>query len=307
MEPARLGTEVKMARAAIDIGSNSLLLAVVDDAGKLLEDHARVVGLGRGLGDRGLFQPERMKEAEKVFAEFVAIAKQHNIPSHAIKTAATSGARRAMNARTWFTRVRTKFGLRIQTISGEEEARLTWLGASRGLNIPTGPKLVVDLGGGSTELVLGEDDDVHLRVSLEVGSVRLTESFMNSEVYTHNDLSKMKNHIDTHLASLSFNPLPETVIGVAGTVTSLCAMQLGLNTFDSSKIHGAPLTREHLSQFEHIFLGTNPEQRQALAAVSPKRADYLLAGVAILERILSRSRSTQLTTSTGGLRFGLLH
>ena len=105
---------------------------------------------------------------------------------------------------------------------------------------------------------------------------------------------------------MTINPLPQHVIGVAGTVTSLCAMSLGLEKFDGTKIHGAQLTREKLQQFEHMFMGTNSKQRKEIVSVSPKRADYLLAGVAILERILRLSRASKMTTSTGGIRYGLL-
>ena len=100
------------------------------DGGETLVDEVRVVGLGKGLGDRGLFRPDRMKEAEKVFKEYVTIAGSHDVPPYAIKAIATSAARRSMNARTWFSRVQRKTGLRVQIISGDEEARLTWLGAT---------------------------------------------------------------------------------------------------------------------------------------------------------------------------------
>ena len=301
MEP-----EITMAKAAIDIGSNSILLTVISDEGIVVEDVVRVVGLGQGLGDRGLFKPERMKDAEMVFTEFLEIAKNHGVQSYSIKAIATSAARRAMNARTWFTRLQRKLGLRIQIISGEEEARLTWLGASQHLAIPTGPRLVIDLGGGSTELVLGNEKGIIFRTSLEIGSVRLTESFMTEECYTSTEFSRMKNHIDTALSDIHLDPTPAHVIGVAGTVTTLAAMKLRLTQFTGSKVHGAPLTREDLAGFEQLFLGTHPKDRQALVPLSPERADYLLAGVAILDRILRTSRSLELVTSIGGIRYGVL-
>lgn len=295
-----------MNKAAIDIGSNSLLLTIIDVNGHTIVDEARVVQLGKGLGDRGQFLPDRMKAAETVFQEFVAIAKAHGIAPYAIQAVATSAARRAMNARTWFTRVSKKYGVRVRIISGEEEARLTWAGASGGRSLQVGPTLVIDLGGGSTELVLGQGKDIHLRTSLEVGSVRLTEAFMKEDPYSTHDLSVMKNYLDTVIAEIKFDPKPETIIGVAGTVTTLASIQMGLKEFDSRAIHGAVLSRSDLSQFEKQFINTSKQDRLALVPTSPKRADFLLAGVAILDRILCAAQSTELISSNGGIRYGVL-
>jgi exopolyphosphatase/guanosine-5'-triphosphate,3'-diphosphate pyrophosphatase len=145
-----------MPRAAIDIGSNSLLLLVVDDNGTLLHDQVAVVGLGKGLGDRGLFQPDRMALAEATLSEFAHKAATFGIPAGRIRAVATSAARRALNAETWFARVKRSTSISVSIISGDEEARLTWLGALRDLPPCEAPLLVVDLGGGSTELALGD-------------------------------------------------------------------------------------------------------------------------------------------------------
>ena len=295
-----------MNKASIDIGSNSLLLTILDDNGTTLVDEARVVQLGKGLGDRGQFLPDRMKAAEVVFEEYVALAKAHDVAPYTIQAIATSAARRAMNARTWFSRVYKKFGIRVRIISGEEEARLTWAGASGGLPLPNDDTLVIDLGGGSTELVLGQGKNIHLRTSLEVGSVRLTEAFLKDDPYSAHDLAVMKNYLDTVIAEIQLDPKPKVVIGVAGTVTTLAATKLGLTQFNRDAIHGAVLTRGDLSRFEEQFLNTTSDDRLSLVPTSPKRADFLLAGVAILDRILCAAQSTELISSNGGIRYGVL-
>jgi exopolyphosphatase/guanosine-5'-triphosphate,3'-diphosphate pyrophosphatase len=295
-----------MAQAAIDIGSNSLLLTIVDDTGRVVHDEATVVGLGRGLGDRGLFAPDRMAAAESVLAAYAQTAQKHGVTPGSIKIAATSAARRAMNATTFFQKVQRSLGLRVKVISGEDEARLTWIGARRLLDVPPGPVLVIDLGGGSTELVLGEGDRVFLRVSLEIGSVRLTEQFLGVGQQEPGGLARARNHIETAVASVKLDPMPRTVIGVAGTVTTLTAMAIGLDHWDASKVHGSKLTRTDLARFCDLLLAATPEQRRQLAAVSRERADYLLAGAAILDRVLQASRRPQLIASDGGLRYGLL-
>lgn len=297
-----------MPRAAIDIGSNTILLTVVDDAGEVIHDEARVVGLGRGLGDRGLLQPDRIRAAEEALGDYARTAQKLGVEPWAIQAVATSAARRAMNAQTWFSRVQRKLGVRVRVISGDEEARLTWTGALRDLAVPGGPILVVDLGGGSTELVLGDADRVVHRVSLEIGSVRLTERFLGAPLGIPDPakLAQLRNHVEVEVAKVKLDPAPRTVIGVAGTVTTLTAMAQGLTTWDPDRVHGASLTRADLSRFVDQLLPTTPEQRQQMCRVSPERADYLLAGAVVLDRVLAAARRPRMLASDRGLRFGLL-
>ncbi len=298
-----------MPKAAIDIGSNSVLLLVTDDAGAILHDEARVVGLGRGLGDRGLMAPDRLEAAQAALSDSVATAGRLGVEPGQIKAVATSAARRAMNAQTWTGRLQKDLGLRVRIISGEEEARLTWLGACRDLELPGGPLLVVDLGGGSTELVLGEGERIIHRISLEIGSVRLTEAFLKptaSGAYDPVGLARLRNHVDVEISKVQLDPSPRTVIGVAGTVTTLATMALGMTTWDAEKVHGSRLTRLDLANFVDKLLPANAEQRKALAPAGADRADWLLAGATILDRVLAASRRAQLTVSDRGLRFGLI-
>lgn len=297
-----------MPRAAIDIGSNSVLLTVVADDGGLLHDEARVVGLGRGLGDRGLFQPDRMADAQAALTDFCATAKGLGVEAWSIKAVATSAARRAMNAETFFARVQRKLGLRVRIISGDEEARLTWLGSQRDLGLPSGPRLVVDLGGGSTELVLGEGEQSERR-SLEMGSVRLTEAYFRpdgSGRYDPSGLARARQHVDMLLSKFTMDPMPRSVVGVAGTVTTLATVRKGLATYDATVVHGSTLSRSELARFLDDLLPMTGPQRRAWAPASPERADYLLAGALILERILAAARRQQLVVSDRGLRYGLL-
>ena len=289
-----------MARAAIDIGSNSILLTIIDEDGGVLHDEARVAGLGTGLGDRGLFLPDRMSAAEKILADYLQIARSHGIEPYSIRAIATSAARRSMNARTWFAKIQRLTGLRTRIISGDEEAQLTWLGAVKGLTIPDGPRLIVDLGGGSTELVLGDNETISMKRSLEIGSVRLTEQVEASA------LAQLRAMVDSLLLEMTFDPLPKTVIAVAGSATTLAAMTCGLSTYDPRQIHGLQVSRQHLAALEKSLLAASPEERLVLARVSPERADFLLAGATILDRILRTVRKTGLVISDGGLRYGLL-
>lgn len=295
-----------MPRAAIDVGSNSLLLTVVDDDGTVLHDEVRVVGLGRGLGDRGLFKPERMKAAEAVLSDYLDVARTHGIDAWQVRAAGTSACRRAMNAETWVAHVQRKLGLRIRIVTGEEEARLSWLGAQRDLDLPEGPRLVVDLGGGSTELVVGDNAVVTRNTSLEIGSVRLTEEFLGTDVVDPAALVRLRTWVEVSVGRFDFSPAPRTVIGVAGTVTTLAAMTLGLERYDALRVHGSRLTRTDLRAIVDRLLPATPEERRAMVPVAPERADYLVAGAVIVDEVLAGARRPGLVVSDRGLRFGLL-
>lgn len=295
-----------MGLATIDIGSNSLLLTVVDDRGAVVHDEARVVGLGRGLGDRGLFAPDRMAAAEAVLADYLNIARTHGVEPWAIRAVATSAARRAMNAQTWVARVQRQLGLRVRIISGDEEARLTWLGALRDLQLPAGPVLVVDLGGGSTELIQGQAGQVISRVSLELGSVRLTERFLGTDHVDPTDLAQLRQEVEVTLGAVHIEAPPRAVIGVAGTVTTLAATRLDLERYDSSRVHGSSLGRVDIARFIDQLLPASPARRRELVPSAPDRADFLLAGSVVLDRVLALTRRSSMVVSDRGLRFGLL-
>lgn len=297
-----------MPRASIDIGSNTLLLFVTDDDGTTLHDEAQVVGLGQGLGERGLFSPERMEAAIDTLARFALKARDLGVFAHDILAVGTSASRRALNARTFYDRVQQETGIQVRVISGDEEARLTWLGAMGGLSLPGGPIAVVDLGGGSTEIVVGEGDRVGSATSLELGSVRLTEQFFGTEPgrYKPADLARLRSAVDEAVSAARWSVQPRALIAVAGTATTLAAMEAGLARWDRRVVHGQRLTRASLRRWTDRLLAAGRHERRELAAVSPERADFLLAGACVLEAVCTAARRDSLLVSDGGVRHGLL-
>jgi exopolyphosphatase/guanosine-5'-triphosphate,3'-diphosphate pyrophosphatase len=296
-------------RATIDIGSNSILLLIVTTEGEVILDEARVVGLGRGLGDGGMLQPQRMEAALTVLAEYADLAAQHSVPAWMVKAVATSGARRALNARAFLERVRTRTGLRVRVVTGDEEAWLTWAGARADLPLPSGPLAVVDPGGGSTELVLGEGERVATKLSLELGVVRLTERHFgpNPDRYRPKQLARLREEVRGVLAGIEWTVHPRALIAVAGTVTTIAAMHRGLTEWQRDAIHGARLSRGVFRRWVDRLLDSTPAERRAWAAVAPQRADYLLAGSCLLEEICTAAHRDSLLVSDGGVRYGLLH
>ena len=299
-----------MPKASIDIGSNSLLLLVVDDDGGTLYDQAKVVGLGRGLGHRGLFQADRMEAALEILTEYGQTAESMGVPAEQIRAVATSAARRAMNAETFFDKVQASTRIEVEIISGDREAELTWAGALIGLPTPSGTTAVVDLGGGSTEIVIGSVDGQTVlgQQSLELGSVRHTEKFFgaNPERYHPSDLAQLRAAINEEVSQFNWQSMPRSLVAVAGTATTLCAMELGMTEWDASRIHGCRLGRAALRRWIDKLLGSTPDERRQWAVISPERADYLLVGACVLEAVCSSANKDSLWISDGGVRHGLM-
>lgn len=292
--------------AAIDIGSNSILLIVADDEGNVVHDEARVVGLGKGLGDRGVFRPDRMEAAVAVLKDYAAIASRLGVPPERVRAVATSASRRALNAGTFYSGVRSTTGLRVEVVSGDEEARVTYVGGIAGLDLPPGPIMLCDPGGGSTEIILGEGGQIHSRVSLEIGTVRLTEQYLGFGHVDASALARLRAHVDREVGAVKFAVPPRGTVAVAGTATTLAAADLGLTAYDAERVHGYTLTAAALRTWIDRLLEAGPERRRELIAASPDRADTVLAGAVILLRVLELSRRQAWRVSDRGLRFGLL-
>lgn len=297
-----------MPRASIDIGSNTLHLFIVDDQGTTLTDRGAAVGLGAGLGDRGLFRPDRMEAALEVLTAFTLEARSHGILARDVSAVATSAARRALNAKTFFARVQDETGLAVRIITGSEEARLTWLGAIGGLSLPSGPVGVVDLGAGSTEVVFGEQGVLSSAVSFPLGSVRLTEAHFGPapDRYRPADLARLRAAIAAELEAVAWTVAPRALVASAGTALTLAAMEAGQRNWDATGLHGMRLTRGALRRWTDRLLAAGAAERRELAAVAPDRADVLLAGACVLEAVCTAARRDSLLISDGGVRHGLL-
>ena len=293
-------------KAAIDIGSNSLLLLVVDAQGNVVHDEARVVGLGKGLGESGMFKTDRMEAAMDALRDYAAIASTFGVKAADVRAVATSASRRALNATNFYGAVRARTGLRVQVVAGEEEARLTYLGGIAGMDLPGGPVLLCDPGGGSTEVILGEGEAIHFRTSLEIGTVRLTEQYLGYGTVDTGALARLRAHVDRAVAGVELPALPRAALAVAGTATTLAAAELGLSAYDPARVHGSTLTAGALRGWVDRLMVADPAERRALVAVSPERADTVLAGACILLRVLELARKQHFRISDRGLRYALV-
>jgi exopolyphosphatase/guanosine-5'-triphosphate,3'-diphosphate pyrophosphatase len=296
-------------RAAIDLGSHSFLLTILNDQGAMVHDEMCPVGLGRGLGDKGSLRADRMQVAEQVLDDFLMTTRRHGVSPHQIAAGATSAARRATNAPAWFAEIRGRTGLHIRILSGDEEARMTYLGAVSDLDDETRSIVTVDLGGGSTEIGVGVGGRFLHRVSLELGALRQSEA--------HVLMDDEGGILDPRLTSLQTairlatkdapSPRPvELVVATGGTATTLAALKARLTHFTPQAVHGTALTRADLLEMTQRLVSMTGTERRAFVSIAPDRADTLIAGACILLGVLEHLEHPNLQVSSRGLRFGLL-
>lgn len=278
--------------AAFDCGTNSLrlLIADIDESGAMNEirRETRIVRLGQGVDASGEFAPEALERTFTVVEEFAEIASQY--APERIRFVATSATRDVRNREEFFAGVVGRLGVVPDVISGDEEAQLSFLGATVGLDQSQGPFLVMDLGGGSTELVLG-GQTVDSAVSMDLGSVRLTERHLPSEVPAGPEIEAAVIDIDAHLdqaaAVVDFSAA-RTFIGVAGTVTTLTAGILGLSSYQREQINGARLGVDDVERQAEVFLGMDRATKASQPYMHPGRVDVIAAGGLIFARVVAR-------------------
>jgi exopolyphosphatase/guanosine-5'-triphosphate,3'-diphosphate pyrophosphatase len=297
-----------MTLATIDIGTNTTLLLVASASGPdvtVLEDRAEITRLGRGIGHNGALDGDAIARTLAVLREFAAAARQHQARIAAIGTEAL---RRAPNAAAFLDPAAEILGTQIEVIDGEREAALTFRAVVASFpDLQTGPLAVVDIGGGSTEIVLASGGQVSFRTSLPLGSVRLTEAFIHHDPPTAAERAATADAIDSTIRGVPFPQQRTTLVGVAGTVTSVAAMALGLASYDPARVHGYRLTRADLDREIARLAAATQVERERMVGLDPRRADVILAGAMILERIAAAAGVTEVRVSDRGIRWGLFH
>jgi len=300
--------------AAIDIGTNSVLLVIAAaGAGGVqpLLERATITRLGEGVDKTRQLAPSAVERNLACLRAYAEDLRAHGRPR--LDVVGTSALRDAQGAQAFLDEAEQILGARPRVIAGEEEARLTFRGALSGLSL-SGKLLVFDVGGGSTELIVGDADAParpKSRVSLDIGSVRLFERYVRSDPPAAQELAAIEAQIAEQLSSAApLSALEDgaqvTLVGVAGTVTTLKALELGLSAYDGARVHGAVLTLSAVEELCARLAALPLEQRQRLPGLEPKRADVIVAGALIARDLVRRAGASQLVVSDRGVRFGLL-
>ena len=294
--------------AAIDIGTNSVRLLIADVEGSnvtTIDRRTQITRLGQGVDQTRRLDPDAIERTIGVLGEYQeAIAA---VDATRVRVAATSASRDATNRADFFDPVETLLGVRPELLSGEEEARLEFAGATAGLEEPQ-PYLVVDVGGGSTEFIVGAREPDGL-ISIDVGCVRLTEQFLHSDPPSPEELSVAVSVVRDHLADVD-RTVPgagqaKTLIGTAGTVWTMGAIELGVDADDSERIDHARLSR---AAAEEIFrtLATEPiARRRHNPGLEPGRVDVIVGGVIVVVSVMRHWGFDELLISEADILDGL--
>jgi exopolyphosphatase/guanosine-5'-triphosphate,3'-diphosphate pyrophosphatase len=299
--------------ATIDIGTNTTLLLVAKvpptaapgATVEVLDERAEITRLGRGIGRQGELDAAAIERTLAALREFAALANRHGAR---IAVVGTEALRRAANAAAFLGPAAEILGTEVEVIDGEREAALTFRAVVTSFaDASVGALAVVDIGGGSTEIVLASEGEVRFRTSLPLGSVRLTEAFVPHDPPTSAERTSIAEAVDAAISAVPFEGKPATLVGVAGTVTSLAAMSLELASYDPARVHGHRLSRAELSR-EIARLGAATQaQREQMIGLDPRRADVIYAGALILDRVAAAAGVTEIRVSDRGIRWGLLY
>jgi exopolyphosphatase / guanosine-5'-triphosphate,3'-diphosphate pyrophosphatase len=298
--------------ATIDIGTNTVLLLVADrqEDGSLvaLEERATITRLGEGVDLTRRFSAQALERTLVCLGEYAAAVRSLGVDRVAV--VGTSAMRDAGGGDVLRAHIGASFGVPVRVVSGQEEARLTFRGALGGLALADRRDLAVfDIGGGSTEVVFGGIDDGQTRIayssSFNVGSVRPTERHVGTD-----PPDRAAREALTREASQAFATVPpltkgQTPVGVAGTMTTLAAVSLGLDTYDGARVHGHVMTRDELRSVVGALASTPLEARRRIPGMEPKRADVIVAGGFIALALLDHWNAAGVLVSDRGVRWGL--
>ena len=298
-----------MKLGAFDVGTNTVLMlaAEVDGSGppRPLLECSRITRLGRGLDHSGRLDPGSAALTLAAIEEFAARGRALGVERFV--AAGTASLRDAADGPEFIARVRERAGVELETISGLEEASLSHLAVTRGLAIdPALALLIVDIGGGSTELIRAEPGRTLEMVSLQIGSVRMTERYIHSDPPSADDVRVLTGAIDTAIDAAQWNFQPQKMVGIAGTVTTICAVSLAMTEYDAAIVHGHVLARAEVERVVEMFRSRPTAERRKLPGLLEGRADVIYAGAMILLRLMNRFDASAVIVSDQGVRWGLV-
>ena len=294
-----------MPTAVIDIGTNTLLLLIVDEAMQPLVDLCRFGRLGKGLDATGRMADDAIATSLAICREYREVMDRHGVVRPVV--IATQAAREAKNAADFVGPAEHILGATIEVIAGEREAELAATAVARTFpELAAARYVVVDVGGGSTELITVDAGRVVSQVSVPVGAVRMTERHLRHDPPTAAEIEALTADLDRQLAPLVL-PRAVAVIGTAGTATTLAAAQLGLVHYDPVAVTGLRIPPGDVHALLARLLSATVAERKTIPGIGAARADVIAAGVAIFDRVIQRIDAPVLITCDRGIRWGVAY
>lgn len=297
--------------AGIDIGTNTVRLLIADVKDKYnfreIRSERRITRLGEGLIENRRLMPSAEERTIFVLKEFGEILKCY--PVEALTAVATSAVREAENGMEFVERIKVETDFDVEVISGDEEARRTFLGVVAGLNNKSGSLLIMDIGGGSTEFIVSRNAEVLNTISTGMGVVKLTEEFVKSDPVTDRELEGLRNAIEKEIKGLkdSLNSASEaTFVGTAGTITTLAAIDQNLTLYNPLCINNYILKKKSVDRIFNDLKAKTIEERLNIPALEKGREDLIIAGTAIVLSVMEEFGFSEMTVCDYGLREGIV-
>lgn len=299
--------------AAIDVGTNTILMLVADleadGAFRVVADRAAIVRLGEGVDRTRSLSAAGVGRALGALGDYVRVCRSLGVTE--IAAVGTSALRDARNAGSFIDRLKRELRLDLRVLSGAEEAAYCFLSVEKGLALDAREVLVVDVGGGSTEFIWARDKKLQGWASVDVGSVRLTERHLRSDPVSPEECARLARAVDQSLAKLreqwGGKISSPAMVGVAGTFTTMAAVQKSLIHYSHAEVHGSRLGRAEAERQIALYRSKTVAERRRVAGLEPERADVILAGALLIERIMTLFRVEEAIVSDQGIRYGLLY
>ena len=292
--------------AVIDMGTNTVLLAIGDYVdGRVVDllDVATITRLGEGLKETGRLAPEAMERTYKALSDYRAKAIEYGVED--LLCVGTAAMREAKNSTAFVSRVEEGLGIPVRIISAREEAYYTYISVRNDRFPGVDRFIIIDIGGGSTEIIDGDGAEMFDFVSLPVGSVKLTEMFINHDPPLEEELDRLTEYLRETIKVPFGGPVPR-IIGTAGTVTNVAAIALGLEKYEKAGIHGASIGDREIGEVIGKLKGLTVAERRNVKGMEQGREDILLQGVILIKEIMAYFGARDLLVSANGVRYGLL-
>jgi exopolyphosphatase/guanosine-5'-triphosphate,3'-diphosphate pyrophosphatase len=294
--------------AVIDVGTNSVLLLICQLEDRLVKticDRAVITRLGEELSEKGDLSREAMRRTAEAVSGYLDLS--WDMGADRVEIIGTSALREARNSDEFIGMVRRQTGSPIRVISGEEEARLSFISVAcdPSLPLPEGLIAVTDIGGGSTEVILGRGREMLLHRSFDIGAVKLTERFLRSDPPGKVEIEELMRYLREVWERIETVAV-QALVGIGGTVTTMGAMKLQMAEFDPTAVHGMKFSVEEVEGSLYRLASMSVSERAELPGMESGRADIIVAGIAILLSLMRRFNLSKMTVSSRGLRYGVI-
>lgn len=299
-----------MRLSALDIGTNTVRLLIVDDNSgrwQVVRSERKITRLGERLAPGGKLFPLALERTKRTVIEYARLMKLLN--SDRARCVATSAIREACDGAQFVASIKSETGLNVEVLDPQQEARLTLAGVARGIGSLKGPSVIIDIGGGSTEIICSQGQKPRRIVTTDLGVVHLTERFIKSDPVKLADYLVAEQYIERVLAQAVKSLAPaggSRLIGTAGTITTLSAIKQGLKAYSPDAINKSTLRYDEVSSMLARFLSMSVAERSKLDGLEKGREDIIVAGAAVVKKIMELLGASEMLVSEFGLREGLI-